>query len=131
MIYADSLNRLKRFAQKDQVISRVAARMAQITPDDFQYLQSENPKRMAQVEQTPYTDHDVGEQAWLAKWDAELKKLIRYDDAIGHGKLRAAIEGADWESAERLAQDYSANRIYQWMQMGRQAQLAYSPLTPR
>ena len=94
---------LKR--QKDQVVARVA-------------------QRMAQVEQTPYTDHDVGEQAWLAKWDAELKKLIRYDDAIGHGRLRAAIEGADWESAERLAQDYSANRIYQWMQMGRQAQLA-------
>ena len=108
--------RVNEMRSRIDPIRRIAARLAQREQYDY----TDEP---GSVQPIPYLDHDVGEAAWMQQWDAELKRLIRYDDAAGQGRLRAAIEAADWELAERLAQDYKANRIYQWMQMGRQAQL--------
>ena len=58
----------------------------------------------------------VDEAGWLRQWDPQLKLLMRYDDALGQGKLRAAIEANDFDRADQICRAYNADRTYQWMQ---------------
>lgn len=66
----------------------------------------------------------MDESAWLAQWDSQLRQLVRYDDGLGRGQLRTAIENADWAEADAICRSYVANRTYQWMAQSRTAEVS-------